>query len=366
MPEILFRNYELNKLAIDAPGIANVAILLILIAVCILTGKRRESQFLDRVQSDQMKGLAISLVVLGHLWVHVSDVKTEIILSGDAIALFFIFSGYGLTLSNTNKDPRAAGYWASRLNRVMVPYWAATIVLLALDYFILNKSYAASDLIYTLFGINITLTTKYLDYVRWYITPLLLWYLLFWLFLKIFGRKNYISALIFSAGVIFFLDYYVAKFSWYQIFAFPLGCLLGKYHPQIAKIYNKTPQKFAIGGFVSILLVLSYKIAFSSSLPNLIPWIMYKFTNEVVSVIFSMGIILIIAFAGSKGYVSRFLLYAGSISYELFLLHGAFLIKYNPIISGTDTLRLSVEFAAFMLFAMVLASGFQRTLMVVK
>jgi len=80
-----------------------------------------------------------------------------------------------------------------------------------------------------------------------------------------------------------------------------------------------------------------------------LPSIVFKALEEANSILFSFSLVIILAALGMKGYHSTFLCFCGTISYELFLLHGAFLIKYNPIIIRDNTVLLPFSFIIFLL-----------------
>lgn len=62
------------------------------------------TSILDRPQAEQLRGVAIFLVVLGHLWVHASKQSPFLMLQGDAVAMFLIISVFGLTMSSMGKN----------------------------------------------------------------------------------------------------------------------------------------------------------------------------------------------------------------------------------------------------------------------
>lgn len=70
----------------------------------------------------------------------------------------------------------------------------------------------------------------------------------------------------------------------------------------------------------------------SAMLQPCLPTIVVKVLDEANGLFLSLGLVVLMAYLGLKGYYSGFLGFCGSISYEIFLLHGAFLVKYNPII----------------------------------
>ena len=80
------------------------------------------------------------------------------------------------------------------------------------------------------------------------------------------------------------------------------------------------------------------------------PNIFLLFLNDIVSVVFIVSIIILSIKFFNKGYESGALSFMGKYSYELFLFHGVFLIKYNPVIKSTDVFSAVFEFLIFFIF----------------
>lgn len=91
-----------------------------------------------------------------------------------------------------------------------------------------------------------------------------------------------------------------------------------------------------------------------------VPTIFVKATDEVSSVLFGLAVIVLVAVLGLRGYRSLFLAFCGTISYELFLLHGAFLLKYNPFLTCDNPSLLPVSFGAFLFFLILFAYSFSK------
>ncbi len=319
-------------------------------------------EFLDRTETDQLKGIAILFVVLGHLWVHVSDNRPTIILGDDAVALFLLLSGFGLVKSYLHKPLGAREFFFRRTKRVMFPYWVATVILISLDYFVLDRSYSFSNLALTLMGLNLDYVTRHIDYVRWYITFLIFWYFVFSFMITRVKIERGIFFLLLIAVIVLPLDYYVFHFGWYQIFAFPVGCILGFYHDSIHSVFLRYANKFLIFSLIIIMIKIAYEIFIFKIIIGIFPFILCKFSSEIMSLLFSFSLLFVIAYIGSSQYYSRFLVFMGAISYELFLLHGAFLVKYNPVISSGAPVLLIAQFVIYFMGVILLSIIFQRSL----
>lgn len=348
MFNMFLTNYETLKLVVKNPELSNLLIFVIILCVCVCWKKTAPQKLLSKYQTDQLRGLAIILVIIGHLWEHVADSAPKMLFSDDGVALFLLISGYGLMTSYKDKPRMSLVFVKRRLRRVMVPYWVITAFLVALDYFLLGRIYQLKDIVMTMLGININVTTHSIDYARWYITFLLLWYTIFLFAISVFKDWKNILFLFVCAAVLFPFDYYVGHFAFYSFSLFALGCAIGVYYPVINKALSRKPLYFVVGAIIALSAVIAYKFTASIILQSYLPSIVVKAFNEANTILFSLSVAILIVVFGMKGYQSTYLCFCGSISYELFLLHGAFLIKYNPIIIRNGSV-LIFSFAIFFL-----------------
>ncbi len=261
----MFNNWENTKLTLSNPDSINFLILSIFIAFIALTLKKREreSRDLDIIVTDQVRGVAIFFVILGHLWVHCSAVKPSIILSGDGVTIFLLLSGFGISRSIIKYKYKFKEFIKKRVTRVMIPYWIVTLIILILDYFFLKRTYKPVHIFLSLIGVNVWGLLSHFDFVRWYITFLLVWYLIAYFSFHNQNRKYFFLVPIILGIILMPLDYYVLKFGWYQFFAFPLGCIVAVNYDSInISIKNR----FIVTSFLLILIVtISYKIWITDS-----------------------------------------------------------------------------------------------------
>jgi len=91
-----------------------------------------------------------------------------------------------------------------------------------------------------------------------------------------------------------------------------------------------------------------------------VPNIFLSFVNEIAALFLCFGLIVGIGYLGAENYKSRFLLFYGEISYEIFLLHGALLVKYNPIINIATFGSLLIFFPLFVVLATLISYIFKK------
>jgi len=361
-----FSNYEVIKLDIIQPNYLNFLIFFLFIVLIIFTTKKNNisfnnSKFLSVLHTDQLRGVAIFFVILGHLWVHVSKNKPLLIFSGNSVSFFLFLSGFGLAISTKSKTYLSfKDFILKRIRRVMIPYWVVTIIILILDYLILNRKLEIESLLFTVIGINIRIELMHLDYARWFVTFILLWYLIFYMFFLKLKVRFPSFCLLIIAFFMLLLDYYVWNFKWYNFFSFPIGCLIATHYERVVEFCNKNMRSLAALSIIIIFYVIFYKLLMSDQdinffLIKFIPNILFVYINEINSIIFVLSFILFTTKLVANGFSSTFLLFLGKYSYEIFLLHGVFLIKYNPIINGIGKFTLCFQFFLFIFFIVIIS-----------
>jgi len=122
---------------------------------------------------------------------------------------------------------------------------------------------------------------------------------------------------------------------------------MGYYYKDLNSAFKRQPTFFISIAVTLLIVVILYKFASSRIFYPFVPTIIIKAIDEGSSIAFCAALVIISATIGFYGYQSLLLSFLGTISYELFLLHGAFLIKYNPIINRSEA-SLPLTFSVFM------------------
>lgn len=338
-PESLYTNYEIAKLSFSHPFYINFSIYASLLLAAAVTLKKKNSTFLDYSQTEQLKGLAMLFVIIGHFWYHVCGEKDPLLVFGDyAVTLFLLLSGYGLTKSNMAHGITARIFFIKRVKKILIPYWITTIIIILLDYFLLQKHYQFHELILTICGINTSDTLQNLDYVRWFITLLLLNYFAFFFCSKSFTPLHSSIILSFFAIFLIALRHYdiFPLGARHQLLAFPLGCILALAGPLMCSGRRIISYQVIVIACTSVIMLLNYfSITYRLHLENvLVAKFFVYFDSYLQPFLFCILCLSLVTLVARIGYTSRFLGLCGYLSYELYLIHGPFLIKYNPILSN--------------------------------
>ena len=361
----LFHNFEQIKFPAQLPELTNSIIIALFFLTVIVTrtvNNGKTTGLLHVRHTDQLKGIAIFFVILGHFWVHVTSVRPFPLLACDALSMFLLLSGFGLTISSGMHKIDFKSFFQKRIKRVMTPYWVATAIILALDYILLGKILHPQNIILTFLGLNITPELDHLDYVRWFVTFILAWYILFFLVQKSTRlSRNALTYL--SLGLGFALiEYYLLRFGWYQFLSFPVGCILAFKIRQLNTRWEKDRKPLLCLAITALLVAIVYKMIMHSEqiwphIVQTVPNIMLIFMEEGNSILLGLGLLVLIGYFGEKGIESKVLHLLGRYSYELFLIHGVFLIKYNPFLVYPEPLSTLIGFFLLLLFITVLSAG---------
>ncbi len=333
-----FANYQKVKLPQEMVEAQNLLLLAVFLLLAFLTARRGEpTALLSPRQSLQLRGIVSVLVILGHLWGHVVGQRPFLFTHGETVFMFLFLSGFGLTMSFAKGHTGHDWFVRRRLIRVLVPYWIITAIILPLDRFLLGRAYSTGELVMTLAGINVTTRLNHLDYGRWYVTFLLIWYALFFLASPVLRGRGAGWAR-FGGSLCLFLVYRRYTFA-HQFFAFPLGCLAATHYARISDLFRRHESFFFYGASAGIGAVFLFKVLLLPWLYTVIPYEegLFLLIKEGNNLIFAVALCALMGVAGVRGWESRLLIFCGMVSYEVFLIHGALLIKYNPVFPHFDT-----------------------------
>ena len=317
------------------------------ISACNSKDSVQSTRLLSFDQTNVLKGIAISLIIICHFGNHYTRFTTS--LGGIGVAIFLILSGYGLSISYKKKQ-QLKNYWKKRFKSVFIPYF-----IVEFFRFIFVK-----DLSFTDFILDILLIRPQCP-LGWYLNYLILWYITFWLINFCFDKLKITrwKAAAFIIISLFYAMYYQNKSAlrFEQSFSFIIGVFMAYCPLMQGKKINK---KIFIIIFYSIgILLLGMKqisyIRTQSKQVLLILDLIFK-TSFALAIIVSIQYMWVIklSFIGKcKSILIKAMIPLGLSSYELYLIHGYALKCYElPIPKWQSTLStiISTVFGTALLY----------------
>lgn len=267
----------------------------------------------------QLKGLAITLVIIGHLsqagFVNLAPVF--IVAGAWGVSIFLFISGYGLSKSYL-KTGITFQVILKRLRSVWFPYALVTLALLIIDHFIFRGPHTTLDSLKLLLAIDFSYSY---DKTMWYISYIMMWYGLFYLVFAInLLRKSHKVFLLFIISLIFSLFVKSPVLDWnFYYFIFPFGVLIGCYADELMAIDE--PRLYC-----ALAIVFSISIAVFSGTFDCF----HDLSRTIYVALFASSFLvctLIIFYITQLEF--SFLKWIGSISYEIYLLEGVLLWRYK-------------------------------------
>ena len=261
---------------------------------------------ISKNESNNLKGIAIILVMLGHLvatqQIHLP--KEFRYFATFSVSIFLILSGYGLTKSYLADGLK--NFIRKRISSVYIPFLITSIILFLLFH---KNNHSTFELIKTITFLNKDLT---LDGTMWFIYYILIWYTAFYITFKLKSNN------IIKVTLLFFLSLGLNNYSYIidsktlsfqfslHAFSFPIGVALA------------LMPKIQVNRNAFSIMTTSMMILFIFLLSKL--WGDYEFwLYSSSSVTFALSIIMIVKELNIN---STSLLFIGAISYEAYLLEG--------------------------------------------
>ena len=207
---------------------------LLALALIISYKKKKDDSFFSTELTEELKGAAILLVVFSHLGFFLSTDSNFLwplsLLAGVGVNIFLFLSGFGLMASQLKKNLSVKQFYSRRLLKIFTPLWLSLIVILGLDYLLLNIAYPWAEVGRAFAGIFTQADLyKNINSPLWYLTPTIFYYLLFPLVTR--RRATWLAApLLFLASWLVIrenpkvLEYIIHMYK-IHYWEFPLGVL---------------------------------------------------------------------------------------------------------------------------------------------
>lgn len=147
------------------------------------------------------------------------------------VAIFLVLSGYGLWMSYNKKRPKLLDFYKGKITNLMTPYWICFIVFGALGALFFGRTldylYAGriSSMFINFFGLNMFFKTPSMNDAWWFISLILLWYLLFPFAFKFLDKAPMIFTVLTCGSLLWRSNYFIVDW----IFSFFIGMVFAKY-----------------------------------------------------------------------------------------------------------------------------------------
>ena len=201
----------------------------------------------------------------------------------------------------------------------------------------------------------------------WYLSYLLLWYVVFWVLHRFIGNKN-ARLILLGIVTIGFMVYFgiTSGIRFEQSFAFPIGVVMANYEEQSKKFFKSriVVGLLATGAILLGLKQTSYVRNMSEMVINILNLVM----KESVGIGLVMGVVVIEEMARcgkEKELICKVLTPIGLASYELYLVHGyalkIFELDYTKWLLVAVFIGISVTGTTVLYFVdKTIAGGFKK------
>lgn len=288
-------------------------------------------------KTQELKGLAILMVLFGHIGYFLFPGSNFLwplsVDAGVGVNMFFILSAYGLCASWEKLSGsyliRLTTFYRKRVLGVFPELWVILGAFFLLDLFLLDRSYGLTYIVQSILGFYPSADlTKDVNSPLWYITPILVYYIVFPLL--------YVKKLpLFSAGLVALVGLFltrlplpvsqdVLKLYKLHYLAFPLGIFLYRILPYLskAKIVFTSNRMVTIAKLTAVVMLLT--LGSYTSIKSGVGQGVYK--EQLTSLVTAFSFILAFTLVNIQ---SKLLALIGNLSYEIYLLHWPVLSRYD-------------------------------------
>lgn len=215
-------------------------------------GKINEKDFFSINHTNWLRGIAIAWVAFSHYYQDIGASFLCAYIGTFGVGVFFLCSGYGLTVSKLKKKDYHKGFLKNKLLRIYAPYVVTFVIKWLL---VLLIPVECNDNVFLNF-----LTVSLPNAVIWYLKVQIIMYIVYYVMMLICkdNNKRFCSSIFLFSAVYMLIGYFTGiDCYWYQnTLWFPMGILLATYKTDIFRFI----QKYFIRLF--ILCLISFAISF--------------------------------------------------------------------------------------------------------
>ena len=400
---VLFLNHDLTKVQVSNPLILNLSLLFVFASLVFSSLRKTKGDMpLSLLQTNQMKGIAIIVIILHHLSIYVIKNPTDLAIFIDAgyvgVAVFLMISEMGIYISLESKGIK--DFFFKKIIRLYIPVGLAMVLEVSLIHILLpTQSNILLD-----FG-RIIFDILKVDRNMWFVVFILFWYCMLYLtFCLNLSKTAKLIFLVSVSVIILSIPNPSTEWSYFTLgkinaFSFPVGCLIGIKHKFIVQklevlrksniailfgavfclvVLSNLTNYFALKhskvGFlillglvaiVSRIYIVNKKLKLDNRIETYylvlaVAIVYFNYLNlgsehnniavntfDNLSGMLSAGVIgLLVTTLVKFNVYSMFLSFLGDISFEVYLLHGMFMYSFDFILfRGNIAVTFFVYFA---------------------
>lgn len=283
------------------------------------------NNFITKSNSNSLKGIAAICVILSHVLTPNYPILLRAIASGHLwVALFFFYSGYGLSYSLERKPNYLKNFIFNKFTKIYVPFAFAELIYILTQIYVTNNNYNLNQIALGVTGIYLFNTTL------WYIIEILILYLLFFIINKIFKLvdiKNICWIVLYIIFVLFSVYFDIGTWWYTSTSCFLIGLFYGQ---KDSILHNMTSiinfsQNRTIKVIYIILFICFHSIfLYLRSANNIILGVN---KNHIQVLLCLIVVILFLScintIVGKKNLNNKILAFLGNLSFEIYLYHFA-------------------------------------------
>ena len=269
---------------------------------------------LDRTTTNCCKGIAAMIIMLHHISFRVSNlpvyVKPIWYIAFPIVGFFFFMSGYGLTCGLLQKKNYLQGFLSKRLLNIIAPYFIVAIIWIGLEIICVGGQTPVR-------AIAEAFTIRYIQPL-WFIWVIIAAYIMFY---AVFRHTEinvgaYWFAIITIAYILISAFVNPRDEMYASIIGMPLGILWAMYE-------RKIDSYFEIGFLrKEIVAIIAFVILFIGRLTlSVVGFDNQLFQSVLRNIITIAFIVPLIELLKKVKIQKRFLIWLGTISYEIYIIH---------------------------------------------
>ncbi len=359
LPETLFINHSTNKISIQSPYLTWAIISFIFLLMLSISIKKKEYNWLDLNTSLSLRGFAIIALVIGHLVQNCLLYKNKSGVEGGfiAVCIFLFLSGYGIA-QRYGLSEISIKFWENRLLRLFIPLWLVLILFFVLDYICLGLLHPIWEVILNFSGIMLNGAFIRVNSPAWFVGYIVFQYFIYYQISRIHSPNNIKILLLFLInGIVSIAICQTKLFNYFSIWVqytlvFPIGVFIGVNKKKVLHNLSIIADKPLCSGTIIIGLIMAI-VGAGEYIEQL-----GKNPTHFIQQFFILVLIVVSAsWLKKNAHESKILSFLGKYSYEIFLLHLPFMVKYDFVLFRKPFV---VSFFIYWLFVLAMSVALSK------